>query len=293
MFNHEQIRALAALAKAGTFQAAAAEMGKSYTSVNYLLKTMEEQAGFPLLDRSAYRTKLNAKGRAILKLGKKLLDSQEELFRFCENLRTGWEPSLHLVYDGILDIRPVIGALNSIRKKGITTKITTTVAFHESVESEFLTQEAELMIAISPMKEANLPHYALGSFRIFLVASEKHALQRAGKKIPVSELREHTLVTVRGSSARLGLSTLELESNSEFIVSDFLSKKIVIEQGLGYGWLPEYLITKELKTGSLKKLPTEISNTHSFTPKLYHLATSSLGRASQMLMEALKEELCL
>ena len=61
----EQARALDALERRGTFTAAAKELRRGHTSILYALGTLEDALGFPVLDRTGYRTRLTARGRRL------------------------------------------------------------------------------------------------------------------------------------------------------------------------------------------------------------------------------------
>lgn len=287
----EQIETLAALEKTGTFMKAAEYLGKGYSSVVYNLRTLEEELDLKLLDRSAYRTRLTAAGTSILEAGLPLLETQENIKRLAHTLKNGWEPHLSLVCDGILDMKIITSALSQIKKNGLTTKVIASVAYHEQVEAEFIKLNADFMITLSPPKEVDLPFVLLSPLKTLLVASSQHEIFSYKKKLSLSQIKQFTLVTVRGSSTRLGLSTLELERQSPFIVSDFLSKKLVLLDGLGYGWLPEHAIKNELRKGLLKKINFELTNEHKFMPRLYHRPIKTLGRSAQLLYKLLTNEL--
>lgn len=294
MISLSQIEALDALDRHGTFQAAANALHKSYSSVVYQIRSLEAGLELSLLDRSRYRTRLTARGRSVLDAGRRLLTAQSELLRLGQTLRSGWEPGLRLVYDGILDVRGVAMAVQRAKQEGSTTRIQITVAFREGVEEEFQNLDADLMICISPPERTELPFVRLAPFRSFLVAAARHPLGKRparGKpaRVGLAQLREHTLVTVTGSNARLGLSTRDLERDSAFVVGDFHSKKSVIMEGLGYGWMPEHLIESELRTGSLRVIEAEIATFHQFSPRVYHRPGDALGKTGKLILRQLSQ----
>lgn len=285
----EQIETLDALEKTGTFMKAAEYLGKGYSSVVYNLRTLEDELDLKLLDRSAYRTRLTAAGHAIHHAGQDLLVAQENLKRLAQTLKSGYEPSLSLVCDGIIDMKAITSALSRIKKQAAATKVLANVAYHDQVEAEFVKLNADFMITLSPPKEVDLPFVTLSPLKTLLVASPRHEIFNSKKKLSVNDIKHFTLVTVRGSSIRLGLSTLELERQSPFIVSDFLSKKLVLLEGLGYGWLPEHAIKAELRKGLLKKINFELPNEHQFIPRLYHRPLKTLGKSGHLLLDSLRE----
>ena len=289
MISIEQLEALQALHQSGTYMAAAKQLHKSYGSINYLIQSLERDIGLSLLDRNQYRTRLNAHGKALLLAGEKMLGTQRDLMKLCQNLKKEWEPELTLVYDGILPIKPLVEAVMHVKNEGATTKINTIVGFHEEVETKFTRLEADMMLSISPPKVESLPSIRLEPFGSTLVAASSSALAKG--RWTLEGLKGHSLITVRGSSSRLGMSTLELEQSSNFTVGDFFSKKEALLCGAGFGWMPDFLIQKELRKGSLVRLQTDFPNRHKFSPRLYHRPVDSLGKASRLLMERIQQYL--
>lgn len=60
--------------------------------------------------------------------------------------------------------------------------------------------------------------------------------------------------------------------------------------GLGFGWVPDYLIGAELKDKSLIEVDYISGSRHSFIPKLVHSSERPLGRAGCLLSDLILEE---
>src|SRR5689334_17722029 len=124
----EQARALDALARHGTFAAAATALRKGHTAVLYALRTLEEQTELTLLDRRGYRTRLTPAGERVLEHCRKMLAAERELEAACAEIRAGWEPSLRIVFDGIFPAEPLLRVVKELRTEGASTR------FHVSAE---------------------------------------------------------------------------------------------------------------------------------------------------------------
>ncbi|HEY6037157.1 MAG TPA: LysR family transcriptional regulator [Kofleriaceae bacterium] len=279
----DQARALDALARRGTFQAAATELRRAHTAILYAIKTLETSVGFPVLDRSGYRTRLTPRGRRVLEGCRALLAAEGELAAMVVELRAGWEPALRVVFDGIVPIDPLLRAVGRLVAEKVPTRIDVRAEFLSGVEDAFARDEADLMIAVLPPTTAGLVARELAPLPASLVARADHPLAR-GRHVERG-LAGHLLLTVRGSDPRLELSTARIEPGSTVHLNDFASKRAAILAGIGFGWMPDALIARELATGKLRRIRWSHATTHVFRPYLYHRAAP--GPAARQLIAAL------
>ncbi len=281
----EQARALSALAQEGTLQKAAAKLHKGHTAVLYALTGLEEQTGLLLLDRSGYRLRLTPEGQAVLIHARKMLDAERELVTTCQRIQSGWEPSVRLVFDGIVPIGPVLGWMRGLMDQGAPTKVSVSAEFLAGVEEAFERAEADFMMAVLPPLRTGLASHRMPPVRARLCAHRSHPLAQA-KKLSAADLSEHVLLTVRGSDPRLSLPTAGLEVRSQLHLNDFETKKQAILRGLGFGWLPEHVAGRELARGTLVTLRYAGGAEHTFAPRLFHRAAYRPGKAGTALLKA-------
>lgn len=279
----EQARALDALERTGTFAQAAQELRRGHTSVLYALKTLEEGLGFAVLDRSGYRTRLTAKGRRVLEGCRVMLAAEAALATTVTELRAGWEPTVSVVFDGIVPIEPLLRAVGRLVKEKVPTKFEVRAEFLSGVEDAFAQGRADLMIAVLPPRVRGLTAVALPPLQASLVVRADHPLAK-GRHNELA-LRDELLLTVRGSDPRLDLSTAGLEAQSTVMLNDFSSKRTAILAGIGYGWLPDVLITSELERRRLRRIRWTRPSIHQFHPRLYHRGEP--GPSARRLIAAL------
>lgn len=279
----EQARALDALARRGTFAGAADGLRRGHTSVLYLIRTLEQAVGFPVLDRSGYRTRLTPRGQRVLEGCRGLLAAEAALAATIGELNAGWEPELRVVFDGVVAIEPLLVAVGELTREGAPTRFDVRAEFLAGVEDSYAALAGDLMIAVVPVSTAGLVAVELPPLGASLVVHRKHPL--AGVRVGQDDLRGHVLLTVRGSDPRLELPTAGLEPASTIRLNDFASKKAAILAGIGYGWLPDGLIAAELARGVLRRVRWPRRSTHRFHPYLYHRGHP--GPAAQRLIGAL------
>lgn len=279
----EQARALDALERCATFARAAQDLRRGHSSVLYLIRTLEDALGFPVLDRSGYRTRLTAKGLRVLESCRNLLAAEAALDATVTELRAGWEPTVSVVFDGIVPIEPLLRAVGRLVKENVPTKFEVRAEFLSGVEQAFEQGRADLMIAVLPPRTRGLASIVLPPLHASLVARADHPLARG--KHDEAALRRELLLTVRGSDPRLDLSTANLEAGSTVLLNDFGSKRSAILAGIGFGWLPDALITAELDRRKLRRVRWTRSSVHEFHPRLYHRGQP--GPAARRLIAAL------
>jgi DNA-binding transcriptional LysR family regulator len=281
----EHARTLDAFAREGTLQAAAKKLGKGHPSVLYALKQLEHQSGLSLFDRSGYRTRLNSAGEAVLRHCRAMLAAARELEVTCAVLQSGWEPVLQVVFDAIVPLSPFFRLVKNLGSQHAPTKVMLSVDSLMGVETRFEAEQADLIVTVLPTTPASgLSVHALPKLKAKLVAHRSHPLTKMNR-LTREELGKHVLFTVRGSDPRLHLATADLDIQSTVHLSDFHAKKSAILSGLGFGWLPDWLIDAELARGEVKALPFPPGAVHTFEPRV--VARRPVGKAGNQLIELL------
>ncbi len=295
----DQAKAFVTTARLGTVQAAAKELNKGHSAILYLIRGLEAQLGLQLFNRKNYRNELSSHGQSILRLCQELLQKQEELISASLRLRQGWEPLIQLIYDGVVDFHPIASALLQIQKEELPTEIKIQTGFLDEVETLFKESQADIMLTILPMKIHRLESTPLPEIEMLLVASSQHPLAQKpppkthSKGWGLQDIGGYHFVHVRNSlsKSRLGFETDGISFRSTIMVNDFPTKREAIVKNLGIGWLPRYLIEKQLKSGNLKIIKTQFKNSHILKPRIYHLPIESMGPATRKLLLALTSRL--
>lgn len=287
----EQARVFESVARLGTIQKAAAELHRGHSAVLYSLKGLEEKTGLSLFDRAGYRNRITPSGQVVLKYCEKLLSVQRELADTCRMISGGWEPSLKLIYDEVVDFNLIGRALFRLNEMRPPTEVKVLSAHLDEVERNFLEENADMMVTVLPFEKLLLQSHRLAPIRMHLVAHRLHPLSQGDRaKLTFADLNRHTFITIKTSPGEVALSTEKMDFDSYFFVKGFMTKKLAIMNRLGFGWLPDYLIADEILKGSLRLLRTEVKNTGTVRPRLYHRPEEQMGKASLELLRFLKAE---
>ena len=284
----DQARSLDALARHGTFAKAAAALGRQHTAVLAAVRAMEAQTGVTILDRTGYRTKVTPAGELVLAQCRRLLEAERELVALCDVLRTGWEPRLGVVLDGVVPAAPVLRVVGALAREKVPTRLRVTTEFLGGVEEAFTRDDADLMVSVLPPQTVALRGDPMAPIRALLVARKDHPLVRRGAAVSDDDLCAEVLLMVRGDDPRLQLSTASLAVSTVVHLNDFHGKKTSLLEGLGYGWMPEHLIAPELRRGTLARVRWKAGSAHTFQPHVYHRAHRTLGKAARRVLDALR-----
>ncbi|MCB9072275.1 MAG: LysR family transcriptional regulator [Bdellovibrionaceae bacterium] len=285
----DQARAFCKVVECGGYSRASEELNKSHPALVYLIKMFEQQCGFELFDRKGYRNTLTGQGQLAYHKCKELLQKEMELETLCDSFRSGWEPSLKIIYDGILPFAPFYRIYSKFQKDKVPTVIQTYAHYLDDVEKAYIQLNADIMISVFPVKNSALKSFPLKELKNILVAHKNHLINADRKKIwTIDELKEFSFLTVRASGAEIGLNTREFDKSASFFFSDFAVKKEAILKGVGFGWLPEHLIASELKRKTLLPIKWERASHHRLEPVVYFSKAKSSGPALKIVLEFLK-----
>ncbi|OUR95650.1 hypothetical protein A9Q84_14200 [Halobacteriovorax marinus] len=250
----DQIECFQAVSESGSFQKASEKLNKAKSAVMYSVNNLEEQLGFPLLDRSSYRSKITPQGEAFLYRSQKILDNMSELHDYCRQIASEVEMKLSISVSGIFDINLLYPVIKNAMNEFPSTEI--------MLEKEILSGEKMLqreMVDISIFENVHnkreLDFKSIGKVKLVLVISSDHSfLELPSKQQTKEELFKYPQIvqrsTIQDEDHKIGVHTKALK----WKVTDTPSKKDIIMNGLGWGRLPLHVVEEEIKNGKLTHL---------------------------------------
>ena len=280
------IQVLEVVIREGSLAAAAKKLHRVQSAVSYQLRKLERQLGLKLLDRDGYRVRLTAAGDAVLAEGKRVLAHAMSLETLAHQLSEGWEARLTVIADGILPLESALTALKTLAEERIPTRIQLKVEFLKGVQYRFERDDADLMLVKDYEPRPQLLSETLPEILCVLCVAAAHPL--AGKpSVTLDQLHEHVELTVQDSSDQ-GDDRHMFGGERVFYLSDFSAKKRALAMGVGFGWMPTYLVESELRAGELREVQYSGGSRYRFNPMLVHRADRPLGRTGQHLVSLLR-----
>ncbi|MEM9103996.1 MAG: LysR family transcriptional regulator [Pseudomonadota bacterium] len=247
----EQITCFQAVVEEGSFQKASQRLNKAKSAVMYSVKSLEEQLGFPIIDRSSYRSKITSQGEAFYYSSQKVLNSMAELQESCQQIANAVEMKLIMSVSGIFDMQ----VLYPIIKNAMNLFPSTEIVLEKEILSgeKMLNREmVDLAIFENLHNTREVEHKHIGTVKLMLVIAKDHPfLQLPIEQQTKSALHKHPQIIQRSTIANDDHNIGVHHNALQWKVTDTPSKKDIIKNGLGWGRLPSHIVENDIETGEL------------------------------------------
>lgn len=286
--KQEQLKTLIAVIETGSFSRAANRVCKSQAAVSKTIKGLENELNVTLFSRNTYRPELTREGKALYRKVLEVMNQLEQLEAFAKELSLGIEPELNIAVSAICSLSTILTTIKHLTEKYPQTRINLSVNNLGRVLEQVRLGEAD--IAITPL-EGTPPTFEcdyLYDINMILVASHDFELANF-PRCSVEQLKCYNQIVVKNEHhGDLDRSDDILQSGQRWDVNGLLIKKEIILAGLGWGQLPEYLISEELQERRLVALSVE-DYTQQKNPKVYIVRKNQQkpGPVAQALWQAI------
>ena len=132
-------------------------MNKARSAISYDIRCLEDRLGVQVLDRTGYRAKLTPAGKIILEEGRHLLKNARPLEHLASQFHQEWEPTLRLVMEGAIPMKPVMQVIKDLNSHGVPTLIELETEFLGGVPHLFERKEADLMLVMGTITQKMAP----------------------------------------------------------------------------------------------------------------------------------------
>lgn len=256
----EALGMIEAIARSGSFAAAAREMGKVPSALTYSVRQLEEALDVLLFDRSSRQARLTAAGRELLEHGRRVLGELDALANRVHRVATGWEASLTVAVDDALSRLTLLELVEGFYAEraagtgGATTQLRLRTEVLTGVWEALVTGQADLALGLTGQTE---PHKdievrVLGEIPFVFAVAPHHPLAALPEPLADEVILRHRAVAVADSARRLAPATYNLLGGQDVLTVASLQAKIEAQlRCLGCGFLPEPLIHTHLRDGRL------------------------------------------
>lgn len=245
---------LQAVARAGSFAAAARELGLVPSAVTYRVRQVEEALDALLFDRSSRQARLTAAGAELLREGERLLDEVDAVANRVRRVATGWESQLTIAVDTVVSGTTLMELAQAFLEIAPQTRLRLRDEALSGTLEALVSGQADLALGVSmePGNHAGIRSRAMGDIGFVFAVAPHHPLAAMPEPLADEEIRRHRAVAVADSVTRgIGL-TLGLMAGQDVLTVPTMRAKLDAQlRGLGAGFLPEPLARPFIETGRL------------------------------------------
>ncbi len=298
-----------AIARTGSFAAAARELGKVPSALTYNVRQLEEALDVLLFDRSSRQAQPTAAGLELLHEGRRLLQEMQAVANRVKRVASGWEATLSISVEDILSTATVfdlVEAFCSLRPEpGATQGLATRLRLRSDVLAgtweALISGQVDLAIGVAAEhpNPGGVEVRPLGEVPFVFCVAPHHPLAERGRtlsSLPAPPLEHdqliaHRAVAVADTAQKLQPLTRNLLPGQDVLTVPTMRAKLeALLRGLGCGYLPEPLARPWLAAGKLVRLQTVSGEP---VAKLHYAwraerGPGSLGRALQWWLTQLE-----
>lgn len=259
----DRVYTLLKVYECGSFVAAAKQLNITQPAVSQHIKSLEEELGVKLFDRSKGKSLVTPWGNEVVKCAKKLVGIYNGL---TEDIADGRSMMTHLTV-GVThtaESNPIAEALakycsatDSVNIKMITDSINNLYTMLESYEIDIAIVEGRI-------SNPDIRYLLMDTDYLILAVSPEHPFAKKGM-VTLNELKKERMILRLPNSGTRNLFMAQLESNNLDIhsfnvileVDNIATIKDLIRRDFGVSILARSVCLDELKKGKIVALPVE------------------------------------
>ncbi|MEF9999664.1 MAG: LysR family transcriptional regulator [Comamonas sp.] len=287
----EAIEIVDAIARHGSFAAAAERLYKVPSTISYAVAKLEDQLGLALFVRNGPRVTLTPAGQEMLKEGRWLLAAARQLESRMRQISTGFEAELRLVHDSLIPTSAFNPDICAFEDLNCGTRLRIGSEAMTGTWEMLREGRADLIVAAGEGPPGGgYKAVAVGSLEFAFCVTPTHPLAKLQRPLVRDDLLEHTAIVVGDGARSSADRTVGLLMGQRRITVPSMQAKIAAQTaGLGHGFLPRACVRADLEQGVLVELQIEQPR----PPETFWLAwsTERMGEALKWWIQRLDRPL--
>jgi DNA-binding transcriptional LysR family regulator len=260
-----------AIARTGSFAAAARELGKVPSALTYNVRQLEDALDVLLFDRRSRQAQFTAAGEELLNEGRRLLIEMDAVANRVRRVATGWETQLTIAVDGVmsqLTVFELCEAFYALNPQGVAgaaaggpgTRLRLRTEVLAGTWEALISGHADLAIGVGThtTPPPGIEFEVLGEVEFVFAVAPTHPLAAASAPISDDELLLHRAVAVADSAQRLSPITFNLLPGQDVLTVSSTADKIEAQiRCMGCGFVPEPHARCHIEAGRLVVKPVQ------------------------------------
>jgi DNA-binding transcriptional LysR family regulator len=257
-----------AIARTGSFAAAARELGKVPSALTYSVRQLEEALDVLLFDRSSRQAQLTAAGSELLGEGRRLLQEIDAVANRVRRVASGWETQLSVSVDDVLSMPTVFELVEAFcqscgtrpdgEREAPATRLRLRTEVLTGTWESLVTRQVDLAIGVAGhfTNPGGIELRPLGEVKFVFCVAPHHPLAALSEPLTDGQLVHHRAVAVADSAKRLAQMTVNLLPGQDVLTVPHMRAKLeALLRGLGCGSVPEPLARPHVEAGRLVTCP--------------------------------------
>jgi DNA-binding transcriptional LysR family regulator len=245
---------LQAVSQAGSFAAAARELGLVPSAVTYRIRQIEDALDVLLFDRSSRQAKLTDAGAELLREGARLLLEIDAVANRVQRVATGWESQLSIAVDTVIAQPTMMELAHAFFELAPTTRLRLCDEVLGGTLEALTSGKTDLAIGVphEPGTTAGIHSAPLGDVLFVFAVAPHHPLAKAKEPISDEERMKHRAIAVADSVQQGPAATYGLLAGQDVLTVGTMRAKLDAQlRGLGAGFVPEPMAKPYIEQGTL------------------------------------------
>lgn len=261
----EALSMVDAIARTGSFAAAARDLGKVPSALTYSVRQLEEALDVLLFDRSSRQAQFTAAGLELLNEGRRLLSQMDSVANRVRRVATGWETELTVAVDGVMSQVTVFELCEAFfalcdharaTHQGTGTRLRLRTEVLAGTWEALSSGQADLAIGVATHLPTSPPPGVqvaeLGSMDFVFAVAPHHPLAKLKGKLSDADILKHRAVAVADSAKQLSPMTVNLLPGQDVLTVSSTQAKVEAHlRCMGCGFLPEPVARRHIEAGRL------------------------------------------
>lgn len=250
----EALEVLDAIARKGSFAAAAESLFRVPSAVTYTVRKLEEDLGVSLFNRSGHRAELTEAGAELLREGRHLLNAASELESRVKRVASGVETELAIAISDVFNIAALFPVLHAFYAQNFGTRLKILREVYGGSWDALISGRADISIG-APGDGPPGGGYAtkpIGTLEFHYAVATNHPLAKLAEPLQNLDIMRYRAISAADSSRNLAPRTSGILTGQDVLtVPDMQAKLQAQIAGLGVGYLPKKLAEKHTASGEL------------------------------------------
>ncbi len=254
MFSQQDLQVIDAVARRGSFTAAADELCKVPSAISYTVRNIEERLAVNLFIRLHRKVKLTPAGEYFVIESRKLLKQMAHMKFQTQRVANGWNQSVSLALDNVVHEGRINTMVGDFYTAFPDVELLLTMEVYNGVWDALVDSRADIAIgatATIPVS-GGFDYRSMGELKWTFVISPKHPLAKTEQAISNEELAKYPVICLEDTARKLPKrTTWLLENQRRLVVPNWHSATQLLKGGLGIAIMPAHMANKLLLTGEL------------------------------------------